>query len=200
MIKGIADTVGMHKIIIHPGEYAVTTETTVIHTILGSCISVCLYDPLNNVAGMNHFLLASNRFAKSMPMPITDAGRYGVHAMELLINDILKNGGERKNFKAKVFGGAAVINLETKDNFLNIGDINIRFITDFLTREKISIEAMDVGGKQGRVIKFRTDTYRVYRRFIRNTATEKLEKKEHAYWKSTIQSDKKNEGDIILFD
>ena len=200
MIKEIKDAFLSKKIIVNPGEYAVTNQPAIIQTILGSCIAVCLYDKENKVAGMNHFLLASHRYARTMPMPITDAGRYGIHAMELLINSMLKRSAERKNFNAKVFGGAAVINLDTKDNFLNIGDVNIRFILDFLNREKISIDAIDVGGKQGRVIKFHTDTFRVYRRLIKNTSTEKIEKEEHKYWKKTIQTKEHEAGEIILFD
>ncbi|OQA63496.1 MAG: chemotaxis protein CheD [Treponema sp.] len=194
------DLLHLPKIVVHPGEQAVTAEPSLITTLLGSCIAVCLYDPVNKVAGMNHFLLANRRYAKDIPMPISEAGRYGINAMELLINALLKKGAERKYFKAKVFGGAAVIQLDVQDNFMCVGDVNARFIKEFLNTEKIATESMDIGGTQGRVIKFRTDTYAVYRRFIKNTAEVALEKNEHSFWQNKLEENKKSEsGTIFLF-
>jgi len=194
------DLLLLPKLVVHPGGQATSAEPVLISTLLGSCIAVCLYDPINKVAGMNHFLLASKRYAKEMPVSITEAGRYGIHAMELLINDLLKLGAERKNFRAKVFGGGSVIETNSNDNFMCVGEVNSRFIKDFLSLEKIKVESMDVGGVQGRVIKFRTDNYTVYRRLIKTTAVEKLETNEYKYWKNEIKDEKKTEGgSVFLF-
>lgn len=192
------DLLDLPKIVVHPGEQAVTKEPALISTLLGSCIAVCLYDPVHGIAGMNHFLLANRRYAKDIPMPISEAGRYGINAMELLINAMLKLGAERKFFKAKVFGGAAVIQIDTQDNFLCVGDVNGRFIKEFLDTERIATESMDIGGTQGRVIKFRTDTFAVYRRFIKSTAEVVLEKNEHSYWQNKVEENKKAEGGTIF--
>lgn len=75
-----------------PGEIYVTNKELVLTTLLGSCVSACLYDPINKVFGMNHFLLAHRQYSQSVPLCLTEAGRYGVHAMELLINKMLQLG------------------------------------------------------------------------------------------------------------
>ncbi len=83
------------------GDYAISKDPgTTLSTVLGSCISVCFYDPKNKVGGMNRFLLATDRGESCENI------RYGSHALELLIDELMKSGGHRSNFQAKVFGGA----------------------------------------------------------------------------------------------
>ena len=97
------------RILLHPGEYRVSREPVTLATLLGSCVAVCMYDPVQRVMGMNHFLLAVQRSAGGSPMLTSEQGRYGVHAMELLINGLLKCGAQRQNLKAKAFGGGNVL-------------------------------------------------------------------------------------------
>ena len=99
------------RVTIRPGEHKVTKETMVFSTLLGSCVSACLYDPVSRVSGMNHFLLANRRYARNLPLNVTDAGRYGINAMELLINDMMKLGAVKARLKAKVFGGRGRVEL-----------------------------------------------------------------------------------------
>ena len=94
--KNLTHLSPMQKITLHPGERFVSNEAVLITTLLCSSIAACLYDPVSHVAGMNHFLLASKRYSRDMPMSITEAGRYGVNAMELLINDMIHLGAEKK--------------------------------------------------------------------------------------------------------
>ena len=189
----------MKKVTIHPGERFVSAETTLITTLLGSCVAACMYDPIAHVAGMNHFLLANKRYTRDMPISITEAGRYGVNAMELLINDMIHLGAQKKRIRAKVFGGGAVLDSVSKDNFHCVGDVNERFIREFLKTEGIPLDAEDLGGTKGRVIRFRTDTYAVYRRFIMRISTAEQEKKEYGYWRNSIEEHQAKEGDILLF-
>lgn len=108
---------------IHPGEFYVTRKHLIISTLLGSCVAACLYDPVNKVAGMNHFMLSNKRYSRDMPTCITEAGRYGVNAMELLINKMLNTGAEKKHLRAKAFGGGSLLPLKSqpKSNFLCAG-------------------------------------------------------------------------------
>ena len=72
------------------GEFHVSTEPSVaFSTVLGSCVSVCLFDDVMKVGGMNHYLLAESSGQNS------DSLRYGAHAMELLINKLLRTGASR---------------------------------------------------------------------------------------------------------
>lgn len=126
------------------GEYAVAREADVVlTTFLGSCVSTCLFDPEARVGGMNHFLLAEG---EDRP----EAGyRYGLHAMELLINGLLKIGADRRRLRAKLFGGAMMHN-----GLGHIGKANGTFAVDFLTAEGIDIASMSLGGTQARRIRF----------------------------------------------
>jgi len=201
-MEKLPDVPELPKVVLHPGERHASASPVQITTLLGSCVAACLYDPVSGVAGMNHFLLANKRYSRDMPISITEAGRYGVNAMELLINDMLHLGAARKNIRAKVFGGGLVLGAVTHDNFLCVGSVNERFIKEFLHNESIRLEAEDLGGDRGRVIRFRTDTYAVYRRFIQKTQTFVIEKKELGYWKKTIEQHKKEDhtkGDVFLF-
>ncbi|HAE22961.1 MAG TPA: chemotaxis protein CheD [Spirochaetaceae bacterium] len=188
------------RILLRPGEHTAIHGKAVLQTLLGSCVAACLYDEGSGVSGMNHFLLANKRFAKSMPINATDAGRYGINAMELLINDMLKLGAKKNRLKAKVFGAGNIISSVASDNFLCIGDVNSRFIREFLATEGIQVVSEDLGGELGRVIHFHTDSYQVFRRFIPKTETIEIEKKERRFYKVEIHRRELSEGGVVLFD
>jgi chemotaxis protein CheD len=130
------------------GEFAVSADTGVImSTVLGSCISVCLFDAFACVGGMNHFLLASGGGAQSNDL------KYGVNAMELLINRVLRAGGDRGSLQAKVFGGARMT-----AHAVDIGRNNAEFAIDFLNRESIPCISQSIGGEQARRVQFAPTT------------------------------------------
>jgi chemotaxis protein CheD len=130
------------------GDYAVSTDPNVVlSTVLGSCVSVCLYDSSANVGGMNHFLLASSSDSQSKDL------RYGVNAMELLINRVLRAGGDRGSLQAKIFGGARMTT-----HAGDIGRNNADFALDFLTREGIPCVSQSLGGDQARRVQFTPTT------------------------------------------
>lgn len=187
------------RLIIHPGNHQVTKDKLVMQTLLGSCVATCLYDERARVAGMNHFMLANKRYSKDGPIAVTDVGRYGINAMEVLINDLLKLGATKCHLKAKVFGGGKIISTVARDNFLCVGEINQRFVLEFLDMERIPVTARDMGGELGRVIHFHTDTFSVFRRYIAKTQTVQVEKTEHQYWSMEIQRHEEKTGTVILF-
>jgi chemotaxis protein CheD len=191
---------GLPETNVQPGGRFATTSPRAIKTLLGSCVAACLYDPEAKVAGLNHFLLAAPRYARSMAFTETDAGRYGINAMELLINDMVKLGAKRPRLKAKVFGGASVLGLARKDaKYLAVSEVNQRFIRDYLATERIPIVSEDLGGERGRVIQFLSDSYKVFRRYIQKTETENIEAEEHNYWANAIKKPEAEEGAVILF-
>lgn len=115
------------------GGCVVTDDpNVVITTTLGSCVAACLYDPVAEIGGMNHFLLPDGN---------DSSARYGVNAMEILINELLKAGARRGSLEAKIFGGGAVINGLTS---INVGGQNVRFVEEFLGSERIPIVSRDV--------------------------------------------------------
>ncbi|MBL0917145.1 MAG: chemoreceptor glutamine deamidase CheD [Hydrogenophaga sp.] len=116
-----------------PGEYYVSADELVIMTVLGSCIAACIWDPRVRVGGMNHFML---------PEGGSDSGgRYGSYAMELLINELMKQGARRETMQAKVFGGGQVMSSFTT---MNVGERNTKFVLDYLQTERIAVVSKDV--------------------------------------------------------
>lgn len=124
-----------------PGEYFATNKDMALVTVLGSCVSACLRDKESGVGGMNHFMLPDEGKLIGSHGNISAGGRYGVHAMELLINQILKLGGRRDRLEAKVFGGGNVL-----QGFMlsNVGQQNAEFIVEYLHLEHIPILARDL--------------------------------------------------------
>jgi len=182
------------RINILPGEYYVSNEEVVITTLLGSCVSACLYDPYNKIIGMNHFLLSNKRYARDMPVCITEAGRYGIHSMELLINEMWNRGAQRGKLKAKAFGGGSILKPVDAftSSFFAVGEVNVRFIKEFLQNENIPLVSSNLGGKAGMVIHFYSVDFSVYVRKMAETGS-KLIKREEQYWEKTIQKQEETE-------
>ena len=138
---------------------------------------------------MNHFLLSNRRYAKDLPSSLSEAGKYGIEAMELLINEMLKKGARRQNLRAKAFGGASIyLTTETRDNFFCVGEVNIRFIREFLKDAGIPLAAEDLGGEKARVIQFLSDDYAVNVRKIEKTAAPNIIQTERQYWLKIIEA------------
>jgi len=189
-----------NRMTILPGEYYVTNDEVVICTLLGSCVSACLYDPYTKIIGMNHFLLSNKIYSKEMPLCITEAGRYGIHSMELMLNEMWNRGAKRGNLKAKAFGGATVLKAAnfSKSNFFAVGEVNVRFIREFLQGEKIPLVSSDLGGTVGRVIHFHSANFSVYVKKMRKP-DEKLVKREEHYWKKTLQKQEEAKTQVDLW-
>lgn len=141
---------------ISQGEYAVTDQPgAVITTILGSCVAVCLWDEVAGVGGMNHILVAETNVGG------VASDFAGVNAMELLINAIVREGAVRSRLKAKVFGGAQMVNGLSK-----IGQANGAFAIRFLEQENISCVGKSLGGTSARHIRFFPNEGRVMQKTV----------------------------------
>ncbi|KAA0875673.1 chemoreceptor glutamine deamidase CheD [Nitrincola tapanii] len=159
-----------------PGEYFATEEETMIVTVLGSCVSVCLRDRLTGVGGMNHFLLPHDRSGETGPLAAS--GRYGLYAMELLVNHLLKLGANRQRLEAKVFGGGQV--LKTLQ-FSQVGERNVAFVFEHLRKESIPVVAKDVLDLYPRKVYFFPQTGRVLLKKIRSMHNSTIIDREKAY-------------------
>lgn len=154
---------GQCAIRILPGGYFVTTVPHfMMMTLLGSCVSACLRDPITGFSGMNHFMLPVNPFSRLTQN--SDALRFGNHAMEVLVNELLASGAPRERLEAKVFGGADMG--LSNDDATNIGLDNAEFVMQYLQREDIKILSKDLGGKQPRKVHFYPTTGKVKMRLL----------------------------------
>ena len=175
-----------------PGEFYGTRDPTVIVTVLGSCVSVCLRDPITKIGGMNHFLLPNDETVGSTE---TMSARYGSFAMELLINELLKMGAARNRLEAKVFGGGNVLQGLTVHN---VGERNSAFVLDYLKLEGIPVLARDLLGSYPRKVYFFVNTGEVKVRKIKSMHNTTILDRESEY-RMRIK-DVPVSGDIDLFD
>ena len=128
---------GRNAVKILPGEFFVAADDIVISTVLGSCVSACLWDRNAGVGGMNHFMLPDGKDADATGL----GGRYGVFAMEQLINELMKRHARRGAIEAKLFGGGRVMaNFTTFD----VGQRNVDFVMQFLRTEGIRVTSQDL--------------------------------------------------------
>src|SRR5215470_14885673 len=179
-----------------PGEYYVSRSVEAISTVLGSCISACVRDPVKNVGGMNHFMLpedASTGPNNWLDPAIGLATRYGSYAMESLINDLLKLGATRERLEIKVFGGGRVLSGMT-----DVGARNISFVHGFLELEGYRIIAEDVGGTQPRKVLYFPASGRVKLRRLRPVENRIISHHEQLYLASIGTAAVAAGGDVEL--
>lgn len=156
---------------IYPGEFWVSSEQEMISTILGSCVSIVLFDPVAVVGGMNHFMLAKDTQISPQNQNET-LGRYGEYAVEMLISEMEKKGAVLNRCYAKVFGGSNIFNTETHSDKDLVGDTNVKFAFDYLKLKNIKIKSSDTGGNLPRKIFFDPTTSKIYLKRINNRATD----------------------------
>ena len=181
------------QVSIHIGGLYATGNPVVIETVLGSCVAACLYDSASRIGGMNHILLPGKPDMKHF----SENARYGINAMELLINRIMELGACRQRIVAKVFGGSHLFPSISEEN--GTGKKNITFVMEFLKREKIKVISKNTGGHDSRRIYFHTDTGDVFLQRTRSAHYSKIVMKEQEYLKR-IRNKIKKPGEITLFD
>lgn len=177
---------------INIGEIHTTHRPEIIQTVLGSCVAACLYDPIRRVAGMNHILLPGNTEA----FAYDDSTRFGINAMEKLINAMFKLGSKREYLKAKVFGGGHVLVSTSLDN--GPGAKNVDFVLKFLQLERIPVISQNTGGTCTRRILFHSDTFDVFVKRIPVHFPEVAEA-ERKYSRH-VEEQIKKPTEILLFD
>ncbi|TDI55439.1 MAG: chemoreceptor glutamine deamidase CheD [Alphaproteobacteria bacterium] len=137
------------------GRYRVSSDRAVtLTTTLGSCVAVCVRDPVILCGGMNHFVLPANHDGKREVYSF--AMRYGSYSIERLINHIIARGGVRARLEIKVFGGGNMFESQTR-----IGDRNADFVESYLEAEGLPILAADLRGNQARSIRYNAVTGRI---------------------------------------
>lgn len=166
---------GVEAVKILPGQWHAAREGA-ITTVLGSCVSTCLWDPVTRIGGMNHFMLPGD--AASSNSPWAASARFGVYAMEVLINDMLRLGADRRRMVAKVFGGARLL---AGFDRLDVGAKNSEFVLEFLRVEGIRVAAQDLLDVCPRKVHFVVDTGKVQVKRLSLTPSDPVQKREREY-------------------
>lgn len=143
---------------LYPSAIYVHRKPHQVTTILGSCVAVCLWDPVLRFGGINHFMLPLWN-GQGLASP-----KYGNIAIEKLIEKMLQLGSKKSNLRAKVFGGSQ--RLESKVHSMEIGKRNIALAKEYLQDEKIPVVSSSVGGSKGRKIVFHTESGDVMMKYI----------------------------------
>lgn len=178
---------------ISPGEFYYTDKDMLIVTVLGSCISACIRDKVTGVGGMNHFMLPASASADK-DSPISESMRYGSYAMEVLINQLIRNGAQRKNLEAKIFGGGAVIKSFASTN---VGERNAQFVKTFLHNEGIEITGEDLLDIYPRKVYFFPKTGKVLVKKLKELNNNTVAQREEAYASKLKTNDVAGEVDLF---
>lgn len=176
-----------------PGEHVVTRDPgDMLVTVLGSCVSACVRDPVAQLGGMNHFMLPG----EARPGAWGEANngmRYGQFAMEQLINDLLRMGARRDRLEIKLFGGANVLQSSMK-----IGDNNAEFARSFVRDEKLHLVSEDLGGGYARRIHYFPMTGKVFRLELKREPDREVFGQELSYREQLRKQ--QLDGSVELFD
>ncbi len=159
-----------------PGQLYVATEHENIITVLGSCIATCIYDSVRGIGGMNHFMIPKE--LDSLPNTIDSPtnsreNRIGEFAMPNLIKALVAKGAHTADLKAKVFGGAKVLDISS-----DVGMKNIDFVTAYLNQHGLELAASDLGGHLPRKIIMQPTTGVVHVHRLRNPYFEHVASRE----------------------
>ncbi len=153
---------------LYPSTLFASRDSYLVNTILGSCVAVCLYDPVMKIGGINHFMLP---LWNGQGLAST---KYGNIATERLIEKMTGYGCYKKDMIAKVFGGGEVI--DTQISQFLIGKRNIDIALEILKSHNIKINGQSTGGKLGRKIQYNTYTGEVLQRMIKKQSVKQIDK------------------------
>lgn len=173
-----------------PGQYHAAREGA-ISTVLGSCVSTCLWDPIERIGGMNHFMLPGDGGNRGSPWAAS--ARFGVYAMEVLINDMIRLGADRRRLVAKVFGGARLL---AGFERLDVGAKNSEFVLEFLRVEGIRVLARDLLDVCPRKVHFFVASGKVQVKRMSLAPSEPVQRREREYLRRLAG---KGGGDIEIF-
>ena len=139
----------MKRVYLYPGQIVTSGQPLMVSTILGSCVSICLWDSAARVGGINHYLLPNN------PLNGQSDLRYGNTAIERLIERLLALGVKKQRIVAKVIGGASILT-SLGGARMSIGDQNVEVARKFLAKHGITVSGEQTGGTRGRKLLFHT--------------------------------------------
>jgi len=162
----------LYSVKVKPGEFYIANDDLVISTLLGSCVSACIYDPVKCCGGLNHFMLPAGEYDQD----IQRSARYGLFAMEQLINELMKHGCQRDDLEVKLTGGGHMIM-----GLTNIGQQNINFILQYIQDEGLKLTAQDLGGDQARRVAFFPKTGRLLVKKLDHRDDQRLIAQERSY-------------------
>lgn len=148
----------MRRKFLRPGEFYTTRRPVLLETLVGSCVTVCLYNVKAGSGAMNHFL----RHRPGSTSHV-DVGQFGTTATRHIVNAVLRIDDNPRHYHAGVFGGASVLKVGRDEG--GIGQANIEAALEILRAARLPVVRQEVGGTRGRRVKFNTQTGEIECRF-----------------------------------
>jgi len=148
-MSAAAESARERLVYLYPGELTASREPSEVSTVVGSCVSVFLWDARLKQGGMNHFLLPRQ------PRGDEPSARFGVPAIEKLIEKLAALGSDPAELVAKVFGGAQVLGPPRNERHLGLQNVEVAYET--LRALRLPVLAADVGGNRGRRVVAHTE-------------------------------------------
>ena len=186
--------IGMYTVRLQPGEcYATAALDETIVTVLGSCVAACIRDPRKGFGGMNHFMLPESESGEWSG--VSAALRYGNHAMEMLINAVLRTGCPRQYLEIKLFGGANL-----NDGPSKVGSKNASFALNYLKAEGLTSIANDLGSNHPRVIHYVPSTGAARRIFRKRVEEDQIVVESERRYNAKLKVAPATGGDVELFE
>lgn len=195
MIRSDNNRFGKPLYILYPGDYHAVADDSLIATVVGSCVAVCLYDYRKMIGGVGHFIVPGSIGTDGI---IADeVAAQGITSMEHLIGEIVKLGGDRKSFRATVYGAGEF----SRDGGIdNVAGSNIRFLREYFQIEKIQVSREDLGGGYRRKIFFSPRTGSSFRKLLMNNRDHSEFMKLESEYISAVFSNNERFGKVLLFD
>lgn len=192
-IRRMRDSRFPHEIAsILPGEFFVSGDPMIVYTVLGSCISACVRDPIAGVGGMNHFMLPKPKEGGCDSWG--ESTRYGSYAMESLINGILKRGGVKSRLEVKLFGAGKIY-----DGNIDVGARNAEWVLEYLSVEGLSACKTDLGDMYPRKVYYFTESGRVLLKKLERLKNRTIEMREQEYAAKIQTREQAAEEEVTLF-
>jgi chemotaxis protein CheD len=149
------------------GDLFVSKADDLVAYSLGSCIGICLWDPIAKVAAMAHVVLPT-----APAGPVATPGKFGDTAVPAMLAALDRAGAQKLRLQCKIAGGAAVLAIGGGGSLPKIGDRNVEAVKAALAQVNIRILGEQTGGNQGRTVRLEPPTGRVLVRTVRGTESE----------------------------
>lgn len=139
------------------GEMHVAKAGEIVAYSLGSCVAICLFDPLAKVAGMVHVVLPASPPNGPGALP----GKYADSALPELLDQMQRAGATKARLQCKLAGGAAVLSIGGSGSMPSIGQRNAEAVKAALAQVRIRVLAESLGGTVGRTVRLNAETGRI---------------------------------------
>ena len=126
-------------------------DDTLVTYALGSCVGICLYDPVYKLAGLSHIMLPSVKDFTD-PQAAAQTAKYADTAIELLMKKLIGMGAGKIRLRAKIAGGAQMFAPVNNSSLAGIGERKVIAVKKELARLSIPIVAEDTGKNYGRTL------------------------------------------------